>query len=364
LIDGQQLQQVSAGAPPPKPDDPGYFTVTTSPMPGWPDKIDPKAPGYNWFFWLVDVKLPKKFRFLNVKTPVPAFTVTLRDISSDSGHQAPDLNLPVLAWPPPPFGPNQPTPPSEVFLSGENSKNEPWRRRATLGIVAGAVTLAGWLVEDAVKSRSNDNQVAGSGRSEDWHFSLWLDPDFIQRNYDATSEPLASASIPGQPESAVCINCCHVIPLTGRQKPDVGTFLMPGTGLMTVELNAWHTDAPAVVPNEPAGRGPNAPAGWVHDPNKDVGDTNFPDDSGICVSGTNPCKAAVYPNNMWAFNVLTGTALPGYPLPPNDEFHQGQLRAGDYVIVTGTLWEDIAHIKSDPVPMNACFEHVLSCQGG
>jgi hypothetical protein len=182
-----------------------------------------------------------------------------------------------------------------------------------------------------------------------------LDPDFIQRNYSVLPNALASAVIPGYPENEICINCCHAIPLTGGQTPDVGTFLMPGGGgLMTVELNAWHTDI----------RGTNAPPGWLPDRNKDIGDPNFPDDSGIAVAGANP-TAALYPNNMWAFNVLTGTNFPPYPLPPNDGAHQGQLRAGDYVIVTGTLWEDIAHLKSPPVdPLRKCFDSVLPCQGG
>jgi len=350
LINGQQLQEVKAGAPPPQPDDPGYFGVKTSPMPGWPDKINPTAPGYNWFFWLVDVKLPKQFRFLAPNTlVVPPFQVTLRNISLGSARaQAPDLNLLMEGFPRPPFGPNLSTPPSVIFLSGDNAKGHSQSAR-----VAQNVTLAGWLHGDAVQSRGNSDQPGGSGRSEDWHFDLQLDPDFVQRNYAANSEPMASAIIPGYPEHEVCINCCHAIPLTGGQTPDVGTFLMPGTGLLTVELNSWHTDV----------RRTSVPPGWLPDPNKDTGDPNFPDDSGISVPGANP-PAALYPNNMWAFNVLTGTAFPPYQMPPNDESHHGQLRAGDYVVVTGTLWEDIAHIVSDPEPLRVCFDHVLGCQGG
>lgn len=353
LINGVQLQEVGADAPPPQPDDAGYFRVKTSPMPGWPDKINPNAPGYNWFFWLVDVKLPKVFRYVAPSTlVVPPFQLTLRDISADSSHTpAPDLNLSMMGFPRPPFGASLSTPPSVVFLSGDNAKGH-----SQSALVAQNVTLAGWLYKDAVQSRSNSVQPGGSGQSEDWQYDLQLDPDFIQRNYAVNPEALVNATIPGYPENEVCINCCHPIPLTGGQTPDVGTFLMPGTGTgpMSVELNSWHPNIRKTSP----------PPGWLPDPNKEVGDPNFPDDSGITVAGANP-PAALYPNNVWAFNVLTGTSFPPYQLPPNDTSHGGQLRAGDYVIVTGTLWEDIAHLKSPPVnPLNKCFDSVLSCQGG
>jgi hypothetical protein len=53
-----------------------------------------------------------------------------------------------------------------------------------------------------------------------------------------------------------------------------------------------------------------------------------------------------------ALFVLTGTAFPPFPLPPDDAQHSGQLKAGDYVIVTGTLWQDVAHLKSPPIVEN------------
>lgn len=385
LINGQQLQQIQVGAPPPQPDDAGYFTVAATPMPGWPDKIDPTAPGYNWFFVLADVKLPKQFRYQNDTTPIPGFTVTLRDLSLDGQTQAADVNLPMVAYPRPPFfGTGLGTPPSTVFLSGENSKDDtsfPFLARATGGIVAGwhtadpipnfvsTVTLAGWLDQDAAQQRGNSNQAAASGRSEDWHFDLHLDPDFIQRNYPPISppltglsaEPLASGVIPGQPEAQVNPGGCHQIPLTGGQGPDVSTFLMPGNGLLGVELNAWHTDGP---------RGSTLLPGWAVDQNATIGDPNSPDDSGKpvplsqCPPLTDPKNGcAVYPNNAWAFNVLTGTSFLPFPSPPNDTKHGGQLKAGDYVIVTGTLWEDIAHLKSTPDPNRQCFEDAIACQG-
>ena len=61
LINGQQLTQVAAGSQPPQPDGAGYYSVQASPMPGWPDQIDPAAPGFNWFFLLVNVTLLTAF---------------------------------------------------------------------------------------------------------------------------------------------------------------------------------------------------------------------------------------------------------------------------------------------------------------
>lgn len=368
LVNEQQLQQIQPGDTSPQPDDPGYFNVKATPMPGWPDKIDPSAPGYNWFFVLAYVKLPKQFRYQNETTPVPGFTVTLRDLSLGGQIAAADVNLPMLPYPRPPFGIGVATPPSTFFLSGENSKDDGNFARATDGIVAGwhaadpkpnfvsTVTLAGWLTQDGLTvdpAKNARGPAAGSGRSEDWQFDLWLDPDFVQRNYSPASldsppfvgpvpEPLASGVIPGQPENQVNLDACHQIQLV-LSGTDVGTFLMPGTGLMTVELNAWHTD-----PGPPSGRGP-APSGYWPDPNP----TSFP-------------------NNAWAFPVCFGT-VPASVTPdkfkcfehpaPADSPHT--LAIGDYVIVTGTLWEDIGHVKSDPVqPNNVCWEDALACQGG
>jgi hypothetical protein len=376
LVGGQQLQQIQIGSPPPQPDDAGYFTVSATPMPGWPDKIDPSAPGYNWFFVLANVKLPKQFRFVNAATSVPGFTITLRDVSLDGQLQAADVSLPVVPYPRPAFGSGVATPPSTFFISGENSKNDSILERARYGIVAGqppdsdpdfvsTVTLAGWADKDSIQQRSNSQQLGGSGRSEDWHFDLHLDPDFIQRNYGTAmppfsniADPLASGVIPGQPEKQINPGGCHTIPLVVGT-PDVGTFIMPGEGLLDVELNSWHTDGP---------RGSSLPPGWRMDKNASLGDPNFPDDSAIsvpmnqCPDPTKPC--AIYPNNAWAFDVLVGTTFPPFPLPPNDASHNGQIRAGDYLIVTGTLWEDIAHLDSTPDSNRLCWEDALACQGG
>jgi hypothetical protein len=294
MVDGQQLQQIVPGAPPPISDDRGYYSVSASPMPGWPNNLDPTAPVYNWFFLLVDVKLPTQFRYRDLQTPVPPFGLTLRDISSNG--ETSDLNLSMTGYPRPPFGPGLPTPPSTTFISGENSKDdlaEPWMPRASLGVVAKDVTLAGWLV--AGMPESGPDAQAGDGAKglrEDWWFHIFLDPDFIARNYPlAYTAPLFGAIMPGQPEAQACwtVNpsygcpcllpgCAAKISLTGGKVPDVGMFLLPGNypdGL-TAELNAWHTNGP---------RG-NAPSGYSRDP-----DPN-------------------YANSYYAFDVSYGVKFP------------------------------------------------------
>ncbi len=329
------------------------------------------GPAASWLFWSVTVKLPQQFRFKTCGVAVPGFTLTVRDTSLNkdvAGNQKQaDLNLAVLGSVPGKRGgcgapaPSSP-PPSEVFLSGENSKNSTdgpfYMPRASLGVVAFNVTLAGWLElagdhpGDPINARSNSNQPPN--QSEDWHFSLVLDPDFIQRNYVlANSGPLAGAVMPGQPEDELTWGLTgdlgtYSIPLTAGHPPDVGTFMMPGEGDMTVELNAWHTN----------NRGP-APPNYVPDPN--AGPQNLTGD-----------PMGPYPVNAWAFDVTKGSVFAPNTTaaaPPlqlgNPNSSDAFQRRPDYVIVTGTLWQDVAHLKSAPPnPLRECYNAVFSGQGG
>ena len=332
LINGQQLTQVPIGTIPPQPDDSGFYTIDPQPLPGPPTA---------WLFWTVTIKLPKEFRFTSGNVNVPAFTITLRDISLDPGltgnlKQAPDLNLAIAAYTfnqcPPACTSGAPAP-SQVFLHGENSKDDtswPNMPRAALGIVAQDVTLAGWIRPG---DPHREDFPFSPPRSEDFHYGLLLDPDFIQRTYPAGVSPLVNAIMPGQPENQACwvVNpgygcpcllpgCAAKIPLTGNAAPDAGTFLLPGNGYMEVELNAWHKSA----------RGP-APQGYQDEP-------------------------APYTDNAWGFNLATGMVLA--PAASHT------LQSGDYVIVTGTLWQDIAHLASDPNPTRSCFDSALAGHGG
>lgn len=334
LVNGQQLTQVPIGGIPPQPDDAGYYTADPEGLPG---------PQTAWLFWTITIKLPKEFRFTSGNVNVPAFTITLRDLSLDPSltgnlKQAPDLNLPIAAYTfnqCPPVCTAPPPAPSQVFLRGENSKDDtswPNMPRAALGIVAQDVTLAGWI-------KPGDPQRGdfpfSPPRSEDFHYGLLLDPDFIQRTYPAGVNPLLNAIMPGQPESQACwtVNpgygcpcllpgCAAKIPLTGGSAPDAGTFLLPGEDDLEVELNAWHKSA----------RGP-APPGYQEDADK-----------------------TTYSDNAWGFNTSTGTVLPASA--------SHSLQSGDYVIVTGTLWQDIPHLVSDHNPTRSCFDSVLAGHGG
>jgi hypothetical protein len=341
LVNGKQLPQIAPGASPPNPDDSGYYSVTVQQMSG--------PPATAWSFWEIAMKLPKPFRSVGGTTNVPALTVTLRDISpgafAGNKKQAPDLNITMAGYtfqncsPPNCASASPLLAPSEVFETGENSKNDtefPNMPRAMLGIVARPVTLAGWL--------AGGSELQGSG--EDYHFSIYLDPDFIQRNYPPNTLPFLGAMLPGQPERQGCWEwhstwggdyacpcgvdpvaaipgCVQRFPLANGSVPDVASLLMPGStsDALTVELNAWHVDH----------RGP-APARYQQD--------------------------ATITNNFWAFDPVHGTNF-----PPNAPQHV--LAEGDYVIVTGTLWQDQAHADNGTTfARNACFDRVFAADGG
>jgi hypothetical protein len=180
---------------------------------------------------------------------------------------------------------------SDVFFSGENSK-------PPASIVARNVVLAGWIAD----GMPLENCDPGVPWCEDWHYDIYLDPDFIERYYGGSTPraPLAGAILPGNPVG-------KPVPLADRA-PDgtvrgitVGSFLLPA-GIVghdfrnfTVELNGWH----------PSARGP-APTAWKNDPS--------------------------HADTFWSYD-------------PRDPDGKGEaLETGDYVIMSGTLWEDGGHV--------------------
>lgn len=369
LANGQPLPLIAPGAPPPSPDDAGYYSAIVQPLPG---------PATAWQFWSILVKLPKPFRFVAANINVPPLTVTLRDISlapyAGSPKQAPDVNIPLAGWPPA-FPPGAP---SEVFMSGDFSKDDtdipaidlgsvgkiPISRpmpRARLGVVAQSVTLAGWLTGGGdlgggqpAPTPQNPNP-APFGSHEDYHFSMELDNDFILRNYPPGALPLAGARLPGQPVRQACWlwhnafggdyacrcgagplgdlpGCVVRLPLAVGPVPDLPSLLMPGQRRfcceINVELNAWH----------PSARGA-APVGYV----PDVADAS----------------------NWWALEPIHGTHFP-------TNAPQHVLTGGDYVIVTGTLWQDACHGCSanagpppePPDPVDVCWDRAQPADAG
>jgi predicted nucleic acid-binding protein len=86
--------------------------------------------------------------------------------------------------------------PSEVFDDGGDNSKGFW---ATQAIVARDVLLAGWLVGGKGLGRNDGDDDAdwGPHASEDWHFDLWLDNDFIEKTYSDALGPLRDATIRG-----------------------------------------------------------------------------------------------------------------------------------------------------------------------
>jgi hypothetical protein len=246
-------------------------------------------------------------------------------ISYDTVSNVPQPSLQVqlrLAGRDPDYTKTMP-PPSSVFV--DNTENTKEDNRMETSIVAQGVTLGGWLFDP----QRNDGPTPLQMASEDWHYDILLDPDFIERNYSSPVlvEPVRSAALPG---NVVPLNAGPAAPIPllssntalTTSKPSAAAFMMPGNGIFTVELNAWHTWA----------RGAR-PSGWVADPDM-----------------------AKYANNAWPFNPLKGTANPGGP----------DLQAGDYVIVSGTLWQDTSHggDQSAVDRSRKCFNQRFKGHGG
>jgi len=278
--------------------------------------------GSRRFFWDIATVLPTRALDPTKKTATvtvnydtvttatqPRLDVLLRLQGRDPSHL---LNLPK---------------PSEVFVgSTENTKDD---NRMETAIVARGVTLAGWVMDPG---RNDGTAFAGTTGSEDWHYDLFLDPDFIERNYGlpVLVEPLPSSALPGNVVplirgAATPVPLLSSDPARASSRPTAATFTLPGTGGFTVELNAWHTWSGA--------RGPR-PREWVDDPD-----------------------SFRYSGNAWPFNPFKGTAnASGTNLAP-----------GDYVIVSGTLWQDTAHAqnpRSDTDFLRNCFDNLYKGHGG
>jgi hypothetical protein len=214
-------------------------------------------------------------------------------------------------------------PPSEVFV--DNTDNTKDDNRMENSIVTKGVTIAGWLTgsPDETPGR-NDGIYAGSvtHETEDWHYDIYVDPDFIARNYGTAYlvQPVQGAIIPGNvvPLSNGSATPIPLVPNGAR--PNASTFLMPGKGFLEVELNAWHIPARGFQPS-----------GWVADPDQ-----------------------INHAGNAWPFNPNKGSNDPNGP----------DLKTGDYVIISGTLWEDTAHTAGSPDPLHKCLESQFKGHGG
>jgi hypothetical protein len=269
-IDGTTIQQVSDNGPHPELDSSGFFSVDTKSV---FDAADPSV------FFVLRVVLPKIKR--DSRTP---FAINI-------GNHAPEpATIKVRGYDPTGLDIGM-VKPSGVFFSGDNNSDPN-------SIIAAGVTIAGWVEGPNRHSPGN----APDGETEDWHYDLYLDNDFIERNYGPLGMQLAGLVIPGRPEHGLFDQTTPVPLVLGAV--NASSFMMPGEGDFTVELNSWHKPQ----------RGP-PPPGWINDP-----DPSFDKDA-------------------WPF-------APNRPL--GIEVGDTDITSGDYVIISGTLREDPAHLHSPP----------------
>jgi hypothetical protein len=181
-------------------------------------------------------------------------------------------------------------------------------------LVQREVLVAGWLdVAHGEEPASPSFYVANNG-VEDVHYNLILDPIFVDRMYGPGGLSLRMDGVmyPGNPPDAVPLPFAAGPPRQagGPRTNSFNSWILPGSGdEIHGELNAWHTqDTAGWFRRHMVGRGP-APAGWIAPLSQDT-DAFFP------------------------FN------------PLNPDGGPRLLRAGDYVIMRGPLWQD--HWHGDP----------------
>lgn len=313
LVDGAELPRQSAAT-----SESGWYE---------PSGTVPKSSSRN-VFWDIAVELPPRVFADDVRE----FPVTLA-YETFTSVQQPELRITLRLQGRDPAYVSATPRPSEVFVDDtENTKQD---NRMETAIVAREVTLAGWL-ENPFPNDGTFYTVPGA--REDWHYNLFLDPDFIERNYatPAVIEPIRRASLPGNVVplirgSATPIPLLSSDPTLPTSKPTAATFTLPGNANFVVELNAWHTWSDRRGVDGKTGRGP-APLGWFSDPD--------------------PSYAAT---NAWPFNPTKGIGNATGP----------DLQAGDYVIVSGTLWEDSPHKdQSRAGRLRTCLDDRFKGHGG
>jgi hypothetical protein len=309
-VDGQDLPRREG-----RSDDQGWFDPTARVLPAPSRKL----------FWNIEISVPPDKRstlgpvqvevldntFLKDPPPLekrPPVTVQLVSVANSGRFRLP----------------------SEFFneAQGDNTKED---GRAKSQVITKGVVLAGWLWDgsdgDAAPTRndSGEGQLIRANESEDYHYDFWLDNDFIARNYGSPNlEPVRSAVVKGARSRLVDLRPGREFSLLNEGRINAASFLWPGNGgLFTVELNAWHI----------ADRG-EPPAGWAgREPSE-------PDKDG----------------NAWPFR-------PRRPLGVGT--NDPELAPGDYVIISGTLWQDTSHADNTEVGrFRQCWDDHLPGHGG
>jgi hypothetical protein len=276
-------------------------------------------------FWDIDISLPA-----GARTATRPVNVEVRDDtflkSPPPLEKRPPLKVSLINSGKPDRVPLA----SDFFneATGDNTKED---GRARSQVISKGVVLAGWLWEgssdgDASPHRNDGGEAAHrDNESEDYHYDFWLDNDFIARNYgNPNLEPIRSAIVKGARSRLIDLRPGREFSLLNDGHVNAASFIWPGTGgLFTVELNAWHI----------ADRGA-PPSGWAG------------------TEQSEPDK----PGNAWPFR-------PKRPL--GVETDDPDLAPGDYVIISGTLWQDTSHADdSDIGRFRQCWDDHLPGHGG
>lgn len=301
-IDGSALPVVTDTAAHPELESSGYFRVDN------PEAVDATDP---LFFWRILVVLPQ-----NTRAMTHRMTLAVQDISQNqnltgTAKESVPLQISLL-----PFDATLPQrKSSEIFFSGDNQKHP----RSAL--IARDIIVAGWLAGPFDRGGNSD------GSTEDVHFSIWLDKDFIARNYQGV-HTLDSAIIPGRPYTDFdnIFHPAQQILITNGAQPTANTFLIPGRDNLNIEQNAWHISK----------RG-TPPPGWFMDTT-----TGHSDDAYT--------QVLILPDG-W---------------PSGQPFNEG-----DYVEIIGVLIEDSAHLHfANNTPQDLtdwrhkCWDQVSKGNGG
>ncbi len=226
--------------------------------------------------------------------------------------------------------------PSDVFFDCGESHDE-WNGRWTPNcvesesIIAGNFTLQGWVIKPFFNCDDTMPGCLHGTWLEDFHYDFIPDVDFIEKYYGTGG---VVASIVGNTDAMnnLTVKGNPVAPGPGvallDRKPDgtprgitLNSFVhtgnrSAGSNVVQIhgELNAWHKDPEgADFSRHWVGRGA-PPAGWpLH-----------------LVAAGDPHHAA-WANAFWPFE------------PTDPEGRLTPLMAGDYVRVTGALWQDVPH---------------------
>ncbi len=213
------------------------------------------------------------------------------------------------------------TRPSDVFFDcGKDYSaidgDHKWNCKSSTSLVRKDVLVAGWLVNPINWPDVPHVNVPGDPSTgvEDIHYELLLDAVFLDRMYgpDGLSKALRGAIWPGNPPApagdTIGFEYWVPAPQSGRLlHADFNSWILPGgwNGLHC-ELNSWHTRTSGSFGHDHIeGRGPH-PAGWVNP---------LPQDP-----------------DAW------------FPFDPRDPEGSGwPLRLGEYLVMRGSLWQDIGH---------------------